>query len=199
MGLTRFETLSHYFYIKDNNYMKQRGDVGYDPLFKIRPLLDHVRTNCTAVIPEARQCVDEQMEKFKGRSHLKQYLPKKPTKWGYKIIARCGSSGIIYDLHIQGDKFTPPQPAIGFCGDIVLHLCVSLPPEQPFLVYCDHFYTSLALVRRLQERNIFFVGTIMSNRLKKCPLKSEKELQWGQSDLVVDANSGIMVLKWLDR
>ena len=57
MGLTRFETLSRYFHISDNNYMKQRGDIGYDPLFKIRPLLDHVRANCFAVEPEARQCM----------------------------------------------------------------------------------------------------------------------------------------------
>ena len=43
-GLTRYETLSRYFHISDNNYMKQRGDIGYDPLFKIRPLL-HPITN----------------------------------------------------------------------------------------------------------------------------------------------------------
>jgi hypothetical protein len=111
-----------------NCHFKPRGEVGHDPLFKVRPLIDHVRGNCRAIDAEARQCVDEQMVKYKGRHSLKNYLPCKPTKWGFKIIARCGASGIVYDFHIQGHTSIPFNgPSIGYCGDVVLRVCSSLP------------------------------------------------------------------------
>lgn len=28
----------------------------------------------------------------------RQYLPKKPKKWGFKIFVRAGVSGLIYDF-----------------------------------------------------------------------------------------------------
>ena len=35
---------------------------------------------------------------------MKQYLPKKPHKWGFKVWARAGISGIIYDFEIYTGK-----------------------------------------------------------------------------------------------
>jgi hypothetical protein len=199
MGLTRFETINRHFHVNDNGKMKQRNEEEYDPLFKIRPLLDHVRSNCKALEPEAKQSVDEQMVKYKGKSNLKHYLPNKPTKWGYKIIARCGVNGIIYNFHVQGDNFPAQPQSIGFCGDVVLYLCDNLPAGQPFLLFCDRWYTSLPLLKWLEEKKIFTTGTIMPNRLRKCPLKSDKELPCrGDMDFIVDANSTIMVVKWMD-
>jgi hypothetical protein len=140
------------------------------------------------------------MIKFKGRSHLKQYLPKKPCKWGYKIIARCGVSGIINNFHIQGEIFTVPPNSIGYSGDVVLFLCQNLPREQSFLLFCDRWYTSLPLLKMLKERQIFATGTIMQNRLRKCPVKADKEMRdRGAIDFLVDIKSDIRIVKWMDN
>lgn len=85
-------------------------------------------------------------------------------------------------------------------GDIVIHLCDSLPSGNYFL-YTDRFYTSLPMMQKLlREKQIHTIGTISANRLKSCPLKSDRELpQRGDSQLVVDANSNTSVLKWHDN
>ena len=50
--------------------------------------------------PEAKQSVDEQIIPYKGKNSLRQYLPKKPKKWGFKVFARCGVSDLTYDFHM---------------------------------------------------------------------------------------------------
>lgn len=114
------------------------------------------------------------------------------------MIARCGLSGMIYDFHIDGDSFPSGERSIGATGDIVLHLCSTL-PEDRFFIYVDRFYTSFDLLQRLQQKNVFTVGTIMANRLRGCPVKTDRELQRGEHDEVVDANSNMVVVKWMDR
>ena len=199
MSLKRFELIKRNFHVNDNSFLKERDNDEYDPLFKIRPLLDHIRENCRKIENEGVQCVDEQMVRFRGRSHMKQYMPNKPTKYGYKVYARCSKSGIVHDFHIQGEKWAKPNDSIGFCGDIVLHLCKSLPSNEYFVLYCDRFYTSLALIRSLKNRNVFTVGTVNANRLKQCHFKTDKEMERGEADLLVDANSGTCAIKWMDK
>lgn len=47
------------------------------------------------------QSIDESMEKFKGHSSLKQYMPMKPINWGIKIWERCDAkTGYAYDLDV---------------------------------------------------------------------------------------------------
>ena len=102
------------------------------------PLYDHIRNNCRQTESEVRNCIDEQMIKFKGRSHLRTYMPCKPIKYGFKVIARCGESGIVYDMHVCGDKFDKTT-SMGFCSDIVVHLCSSLPKDRSFLFTATDF------------------------------------------------------------
>ena len=198
MGLTRYETIKKYFHVNDNANSVPAGTDGHDTFFKIRPLIDHIRENCRNIEPEKRQAVDEQMVKFKGRHNAKQYMPKKSTRWGYKIITRYGESGLVYNLHIIGEPWSVPQDSIGFVGDIVVHLCKNLETEGPFYFFCDRFYTSLPLLKKLKSKNIFSVGTILQNRLHGCPLASDKELSRGCHDQFVDANSEVTVVKWMD-
>lgn len=50
-------------------------------LFKISPVLDHVRGNCLLVEPEQGQSIDEQIIPVKTKySGIRQYNPKKPVK-----------------------------------------------------------------------------------------------------------------------
>ena len=199
MGLTRYEMIKQYLHFNDNTQMPDKKDPSYDPLYKVRPIYDHIRSNCQQIENEVRNCIDEQMIKFKGRSHLKTYMPCKPIKYGFKIIARCGESGIIYDLHVCGDKFERTT-SMGFCSDIVVHLCSSLPKDRTFMIYCDRYYTTFPLIDKLRDMNCYFVGTMNKNRLKGCPLVSDKDLQQrGDFDQLIDANSGIAVCKWNDR
>lgn len=54
--------------------------------------------------PTKEQSVDESMVKFKGRSNLKQYLPNKPIKRGFKIWVRADQYGYVSDFEIYTGK-----------------------------------------------------------------------------------------------
>ena len=44
------------------------------------------------------------MVPFKGKSILRQHMPKKPHKWGFKIWGRSDVSGVLYDFDICQGK-----------------------------------------------------------------------------------------------
>lgn len=52
------------------------------------------------------ECValDESMVKFKGRSSIQQYMPKKPVKRGYKIWMLADQSGYAWNFQIYTGK-----------------------------------------------------------------------------------------------
>ena len=63
-----------------------------DRLYKVRPVITAVLAACRAHYrPNREQAVDEAMVAFKGRSSMKQYLPMKPVKRGFKIWVRADS------------------------------------------------------------------------------------------------------------
>ena len=208
MPLKRFESLKRFFHLSDNAKAKPHDDPGCDPLHKIRPLLDHILSWCKTIEPTQHQSIDEMMVPFKGRIKIRQYMPKKPSKWGFKIFARCSDSGIVHDFSVycgsktQLGKFEN-YPDVGFGGRVVLHLCDSLPDNKDFKVFFDNYFSSPELVLILKNTHgIHSVGTIRTNRMKGCPLKTEKELKLsgrGSSDMMVDGNSSMIMVRWYDN
>ena len=68
----------------------------------------------------------------------------------------------------------------------------------------DNLFTSVKFVKHLKEMAIWCVGTIRANRLAGAAqlLKSKKELEKegrGSMDYRCDANSNIVILRWLDN
>ena len=57
-----------------------------DSLQKIRSIFDKLVKNFNCILIAELLCVDEQIIPFKGRHRLKQYMSKKPKKWGYKAV-----------------------------------------------------------------------------------------------------------------
>ncbi len=52
-------------------------------------------------------CIDETIIPFKGCSSLKQYIPKKPHKWGFKLFVLADKNGIVYDFIPYTGKIEP--------------------------------------------------------------------------------------------
>ena len=75
MSRNRFQKLSQYFHLSDNSKAVPKGQPGYDPLYKVRPLLDLVMENShTHYNPGRDISIDEAMIKFNGRLSFKQYI-----------------------------------------------------------------------------------------------------------------------------
>lgn len=202
MSRNRFYQILKYFHLSDNTQMKSLTDGTHDKLFKVRPLLDTVRLALNKIPPEEENSVDEQIIPFKGRSSIKQYVKNKPHKWGYKVFTRCGSSGIMYDFRIYTGKDTCNDYGLGFSSNIVMALTENIPVGQNFKIYTDNWFSSLQLSVALKQKGHWFLGTIRSDRMCKCPLKSDKELQKlgrGSVDYRVETQNDIILLRWYDK
>ncbi|KAL3251556.1 hypothetical protein MRX96_055079 [Rhipicephalus microplus] len=82
---------------------------------------------------------------WKKTSFQPPYLPSKPKcKWGLKLWARAGESGLCYDFDVY------PASSKGFYGDeggyelglgarVVIQLCSSLPDRDNNLIIGDNF------------------------------------------------------------
>ena len=204
MSRNRFLDILKFLHFVDNTtVVTDRDHADYDRLAKVRPLLEYTQQACLKTAPEEKQCVDEQMIPFKGRTVLRQYLPKKPKKWGIKVIARCGVSGFTHDFFIYDGTCPPVAESVGYQpADYVMKLCKTLPRDMNFKVYFDKFFNFLELQLKLKELGILSVGTIRNNRARKCILKSEKELKAegrGSYDYAIDGNSGLSIIRWYDN
>ena len=82
---TRFKKLTENIHCNDNTKAVSRGEAGCDRLHKLRPVIDDLNSCLKEVyIPSCVMSVDQSMVPFKGCSSMKQYMPMKPVKCGYK-------------------------------------------------------------------------------------------------------------------
>ncbi|CAK1600982.1 unnamed protein product [Parnassius mnemosyne] len=102
MPLKKYEKIRKYLHFSNNI------DANDDRYFKIRPILEKIRQTCLLVKEEGRYRIDEMMVPYKGTraGSRRQYLPKKPKKWGFKMFIRAGVSGLVYDFLPYGDDNT---------------------------------------------------------------------------------------------
>lgn len=63
-------------------------------------MIDAVRDNMKKIDVDERSSIDEISIPLKGRSLMKQYIPKKPHKWHIKVFALASVCGIVHDFEI---------------------------------------------------------------------------------------------------
>ncbi|XP_043471970.1 piggyBac transposable element-derived protein 4-like [Leptopilina heterotoma] len=96
MTVNRFGFFLSHLHLSDNTKEPTRGSPEYDKLYKIRPLVTTLNeTFKKYYLPKKNQAVDESMINFKGRSSMKQYMPAKPVKRGYKCWVRADESSYV--------------------------------------------------------------------------------------------------------
>ncbi|KAJ8967797.1 hypothetical protein NQ317_012693 [Molorchus minor] len=95
MTINEFEKIKNTLHFNDNHTIAEKGDPKYDKLHKIRPLIDHLNNRFSSIPLEPQLAIDEQICATKCRNHMKQYLPMKPHKWGFKFYMLCGVTGFI--------------------------------------------------------------------------------------------------------
>lgn len=201
MPRDRWEEIKHYIHFNDN--MAPNNN---DRLFKIRPLIDALLPKFQALPQDQMLCVDEQMVPFKGKSSLKQYIPKKPYKWGYKIFVLCDTKGLVHSFDIFAGKNDPAPggPDIGASGNIVLKLAQVIPGALNHLLYFDNWFSSLQLFVALANNGIPALGTVQQNRLQGCNFIADGEMKkkgrgtLEEKQAVVD-NVEIRAVKWFDN
>ena len=110
------------------------------------------------IIPAEKLSIDEQVVPFKGKSVHGTYNPKKPKKLGYNLF------GLVHNLEIYTGKIEPcpGQPDIKASGNIVLRLLSSILRNVRQKIYCDNWFSSVALQTALSKQGIACLGTVRS-------------------------------------
>lgn len=203
MSRNRFEKLRRNLHFADNHARAHQNELKPDKLWKLRPWLDSVRQQFLLIESEEKQAVDEIMVPFKGRSIVRQYMPAKPQKWGFKLWGRAGSSGIVHDFDVyQGATGNNVRSPYGVAGDVVLKMTEALEKNKSHKIFVDNFFTSVPLACKLQEQGHHFVGTVRANRLKHCQLMNDKELKKkgrGATDHRCEDSTGVIAVRRYDN
>lgn len=181
MTVNRFEKIRQILHFNDNNTHLPCDHPQHDRLHKIRTVVDHLNERFRSAPFDHRLSVDEQICATKLRHFMKQYLPNKPHKWGFKLYVLCCLMGYAYSFEIysgtQNHIKMPNEPDLGAISNTVVRLLRHVPRKVNHIVYFDNFYTCLPLFHYLYNEGIYCLGTVQRNRLgKSCKLPEKKDV-----------------------
>lgn len=200
MAINRFYKLRQHLHFVN---IEEKPD-NNDRLWKVRPLYDIIRARCLSLPLETDLCIDEQMIPFKGSLIIKQYIKNKPTKWGIKLLALCGQSGLCYDFIIYQGSTTELTPnhadVFGLAGALVTTLTERI-TEPNFRLYFDNYFSNYNVLQYLRNKFVYASCTARIDRFATPPFSSDKimkEKGRGSSEEVV-SKDGIIMVKWFDN
>ena len=115
--------IARYLHFTDNTTHHDAGTEGYDRLGKVRCILDMVKSHFPAMYdPHRENSIDEAMVPYKGRSCMKQYMPTKPVKRGFKVWMRADAdNGYVSQFSVYTGK-TGDKPEKNLGGNAVRSL-----------------------------------------------------------------------------
>lgn len=204
MTLSQYKKIVQNLHCNDNSViLPPKTDPNYDKLYKIRPIIAALNKNCLAVYePSSTLAVDESMVAFKGRTSLKQYMPMKPIKRGYKIWCLADSkNGFISNFEVYtGKSSTPIQDFNNYqmCERVVLELC------QPFfstgrIIVFDNFFTTYKLMKGLRNHGLYSCGTVRGNRKGLPVILANKKSDLKRGEFQFAVKCGVAAVRWQDN
>lgn len=123
----------------------------------------------------------------------------KPIKRGFKVwVIACAMSGYMFSFDIYTGKAPGEEVNVGLGEKIVLLLSYALECLGYYLFF-DNFFSTIPLMVKLLNKNIFACGTFRKNRkfYPSTVLKEDRNMKKGDIDFVQSGD--ITVTKWRDR
>ncbi|XP_046686188.1 piggyBac transposable element-derived protein 4-like [Homalodisca vitripennis] len=165
MSCKRFEILISCLRFDDSTTREQRK--AEDKAAAISDLFNQLISNGRGLFcPKANVTVDEMLVPFRGKCRFKQYMPKKPAKYGIKIfcMADSGSSYLCNAFIYTGKNcysvgLTRDEQQLLKSTQTVIKLTKHIERTNRN-VTADNWFTSIELVDQLKLRGLTFVGTI---------------------------------------
>jgi len=199
----RFWFLWANMHLVDNNNCLPRDHADYDKLFKVRPMVDKLNDNFAECYePHQQISVDESMVRFKGRSSMKQYLPMKPIKRGFKIwCASCSCCGYLLKFQIYTGKEQSQTAERGLAHSVVTDLILPRFRHTSSIIFMDNFFTSMPLFEELEKNGVLACGTNRTNRSGFPRDLTDKQnlKQLKRGDSVMRHKCNTTAVAWLDR
>ncbi|XP_066941185.1 piggyBac transposable element-derived protein 3-like [Macrobrachium rosenbergii] len=206
----RFKAIRSNLHFSDNDQAAR----SQDQFLKVRFLFTKITREFLNVAETPLQSVDEVMVAYKGTTagNLRQYVAKKPDKWGFKLFCRSSVDGFIHDiLMYQGattfqshhTSLSEEEEKLPVTNKFVIALVKTLKDPENSTVYADNYFTSIALVEYLRSQySCWYVGTARDNRVGYPPLQSVKDMtknSVARGTLDYVSSDGILVARGKDN
>ena len=150
----------------DNSLEPKRGSREDSKICKVKNFTEILQGNLKKIYSLGRyESIDESMIKFKGRSSLKQYLPLKPIKRGYKVWCLCDPiTGYLvnFQIYLGKEEISGKETSL---GERIVFDLLSGHNFQGKYLYFNNFFTSLRLLENLKLQDIKAYGTIRPDRV----------------------------------
>ena len=183
-----------------------------DKFAKVRPFLNILNRNFLAsghAFGPTDVSIDESMNPYCGTHSTKQFIRGKPIRWGYKRSVAASPLGYAFAIDFYQGKHRPENRTdyrnqFGLGGEVVLDFLDNLETQyggRRFSSCFDNFFTSIKLLKNIQERGHGATGTVRCNRLEKCPLTNSEvfsKLPRGSEEHFLEKNAKIFVVGWKD-
>ena len=157
-----FEELKKVLHFSDNYNATTSGKIN-----KICPLVDKLNERIHVFSTGENLAVDEQIVPFKGYHSMKQYNPKKPHKWGFKVFVLSGASGFSYKFEVftgaSDNVCTPDEPDLGASSYLVVKLVRHLQEKCNYTPYIDNQFKRIGLNVYMHQKGIQMVGIVRKN------------------------------------
>ena len=151
MSRTRYEKLSQYMHCS-----MAANEVAGDKLAKVRPIITICEQSfARCFVPSENISVDEAMIRFDWRLSWKQYMPKKPVKWGIKLWCLCDANTgycIAFNVYTGSNEDRAVNLDIGY--RVAMHLTRNYLHRYNH-VYADNFFTSVHLADALLQADTY--------------------------------------------
>ncbi|XP_069701433.1 piggyBac transposable element-derived protein 4-like [Periplaneta americana] len=139
-----------------------------DKLAAVREIFTIFVNNCKTHYSLGQSVtVDEQLLAFRGRCGFRQYIPSKPSKYGIKIFC-LSDAKMFYTSNMEiycGEQPDGPYQQENSADAVVLRLTEPIHGTGRNIT-ADNWFTSLKLVKELEERKLSFVGTVRKNKME---------------------------------
>ncbi|XP_067135443.1 piggyBac transposable element-derived protein 4-like [Centruroides vittatus] len=170
MSEKRFKFLLYNLRFDNKNLRKER--IKTDKLAAVRDMVDIFVKSCQQNYSISEYCtIDEKAEAFRGRCGFRQYMPKKPQKYGIKIYVLADARMYYtYNLEIYCGKQPEGQYSVSNSPDQVVKRLIRPIAKSGRTLTVANRFTSYSLVSDLLLDRITMVGTIRKNE-RELPLQ----------------------------
>ena len=195
MSRDRFLETFYNLHLANNSLKPKRESKDYCKIYKVKNFTEILRRNFPKNYNLGRcGTIDESMIKFKGRSSIKQYLPLKPIKRGYKVWCLCDPiTGYLFIYQIYLGKEETSGKEIPLDERVVFDLITGHNFQGKHL-YFDNFFTSLRLLENLKLQNIKACGSITLDRAGiPSDFGNKNRMQRGDCKSIMTSNSIVFI------
>ena len=189
----RFMELLRFFHIAPPTPAGTRHTV----IDKIAPLITASQHSFSAsFLPAQVLVVDESMVAFTGRDPMKQYIPAKPTPWGYKVWCVASDKFLLnFEVYRGASRRKKDN---GVYRQVVSDL-VQPYSHRGHLVFLDNLFVTVGLFDHLERTGFRACGTLRPQRsaLPADLITASKSLRKGAR--IGWQRGNLSCLAWMDK